>query len=98
MSITFLLQRPLLVAMGRKVLKDYKLSDGTVLPKGTSVAVNSYAVHHNNEIFERPEEFQPFRFSNIRDQSLEESTRNQMVATASDYIAFGHGKHAWSVI
>lgn len=84
--------------MGRKVLKDYKLSDGTVLPKGTSVAVNSYAVHHNNEIFERPEEFQPFRFSNIRDQSLEESTRNQMVATASDYIAFGHGKHAWSVI
>ncbi|PAV15394.1 cytochrome P450 [Pyrrhoderma noxium] len=82
------------LAMGRKVLKDYKLSDGTVLPKGTSVAVNSYAVHHNNEIFERPEEFQPFRFSNIRDQSLEESTRNQMVATASDYIAFGHGKHA----
>ena len=84
--------------MRRKVMKDYTLSDGTHLPKGTLIAVNSHAVHHNSELYDNPNEFQPFRYSSIRDQSLEESTRNQMVATASSYIGFGHGKHAWSVI
>ena len=79
-------------------MKDYTLSDGTHLPKGTLIAVNSHAVHHNSELYDNPNEFQPFRYSSIRDQSLEESTRNQMVATASSYIGFGHGKHAWSVI
>ncbi|PAV15395.1 cytochrome P450 [Pyrrhoderma noxium] len=82
------------LTMRRKVLKDYTLSDGTHLPKGTLVAVNSHAVHHNSELYDNPNEFQPFRYSSIRDQSLEESTRNQMVATASSYIGFGHGKHA----
>ena len=85
----------LLVSMRRLVLEDYTLSDGTFLPKGTLLAINPFAVHHNEELYDSPNEFRPFRYAEKREESVEESTRNQMVATATSYLAFGHGKHAW---
>ena len=81
--------------MRRLVLEDYTLSDGTFLPKGTLLAINPFADHHNEELYDSPNEFRPFRYAEKREESVEESTRNQMVATATSYLAFGHGKHAW---
>ena len=84
-----------LVTMFRKVVTDYKMSDGTFLPKGTLLAVNQAAAHRNDVTYDRPDEFRPFRFADLRNSSQGESTRNQMVATSSEFLAFGHGRHAW---
>ena len=81
--------------MFRKVVTDYKMSDGTFLPKGTMLSVNPAAAHRNDEMYDRPDEFRPFRFAELRNSSKGESTRNQMVATSSEFLAFGHGRHAW---
>ena len=81
--------------MFRKVVTDYKMSDGTFLPKGTLLAVNQAAAHRNDVTYDRPDEFRPFRFADLRNSSQGESTRNQMVATSSEFLAFGHGRHAW---
>ena len=83
------------VTMFRKVVTDYKMSDGTFLPKGTLLAVNQAAAHRNDVTYDRPDEFRPFRFADLRNSSQGESTRNQMVATSSEFLAFGHGRHAW---
>ncbi|PAV15330.1 cytochrome P450 [Pyrrhoderma noxium] len=82
------------LTMFRKVVTDYKMSDGTFLPKGTMLSVNPAAAHRNDEMYDRPDEFRPFRFAELRDSSKGESTRNQMVATSSEFLAFGHGRHA----
>ena len=81
--------------MIRRVVTDYKMSDGTFLPRGTLLAVNQAAAHRNDETYDKPDEFLPFRFADKRDSSREESTRNQMVATGSEFIAFGHVRHSW---
>jgi hypothetical protein len=36
-----------LVNMNRKVLKDFVLSDGTVVPAGNTIAVASFSMHHD---------------------------------------------------
>ena len=64
--------------MIRRVVTDYKMSDGTFLPRGTLLAVNQAAAHRNDETYDKPDEFLPFRFADKRDSSREESTRNQM--------------------
>lgn len=80
--------------MNRKVLKDFTFSNGTVLPAGTFLSVASYATHHDEANYAHPNEFDPFRFAQLRDQEGEE-IRHQMVSTNSQYLSFGHGKHAW---
>lgn len=83
------------VSMSRKALVDYTLSDGTFLPAGTFVACNAISTHYDSANYEAPHEFRPFRFADVREESVEESTKHQMVATSNDYLSFGHGRHAW---
>lgn len=80
--------------MTRKALKDHTLSDGTFLPAGTFVSAASRAIHYDSANYEHPEVFDGFRFANIREEEGE-GTKHQMVATATDFLAFGHGRHAW---
>jgi len=42
-----------------------------------------------------PEQFDPFRFSEIREENEDEATKHQMVATSAENLPFGLGKHAW---
>lgn len=92
------------VSLTRKVLKPYTLSDGTFLPPGTFVSASSRAIHFDPENYARPEEFDGFRFADMRDENDaggaiegEEGSANkhQMVTTGTEYLPFGHGKHAW---
>ncbi|KAK3594422.1 hypothetical protein CHS0354_037447 [Potamilus streckersoni] len=48
--------------VARQLTKDFQI-DGHVFPSGTSVAVDIYMLHHNEEVWERPMEFIPERFS-----------------------------------
>lgn len=56
----------------------------------------SRAMHLDEEIYAHAEVFDPFRFSNMRDEAGE-GAKHQMVSTSVEYIPFGHGRHAWCV-
>ncbi|KZT08801.1 cytochrome P450 [Laetiporus sulphureus 93-53] len=81
------------ISIIRKVLKDVTLSDGTVIPAGTIVGSAAESTHYDDESYDLPYDFRPYRFSDMR---AEESDRikHQYVSTSPEYIPFGHGKHA----
>ncbi|KAG6837019.1 hypothetical protein H0H93_016226 [Arthromyces matolae] len=82
------------VVMQRKVLRDFTFADGTVVPKGNSIAVANFAMHHDENIYPDPFVFDGFRFSKMREQQAEGYSKHQMVALTHEYIVFGQGKHA----
>ena len=48
--------------MGRELTTDTQI-DGVLIPRGTQVHINVYAVHNDEEIFPEPHKFDPERFS-----------------------------------
>ena len=48
--------------MQRKVLKDFKFSDGSCVPAGNVICVPQQAVMRDPKHYDRPDEFLPFRF------------------------------------
>ena len=67
--------------------------DGTFIPKDTLIAAAAYPTHYDDTIYENASEFDPFRFSRMRTEG--EGTKHHLAHTSIEYIAFGHGKHAW---
>ena len=45
--------------------------------------------------YKDPNEFKPFRFSDMRDTEENGNIKHQMVTLNSDYFQFGAGRHAW---
>ncbi len=88
---------PLLVVMARKAMKNFTFSDGTFIPKGADVAAIAGPVDMDDEIYEDPLTFKPFRFAEAREgaNSAREAVKNQLVTTSPENLLFGHGKHAW---
>lgn len=82
------------------------LGDGIHVPKGVKIAVAQRAIHNDPAFYERPLEYDAFRFSRAREtQSANEAPgadmktvldqKNQAVITTSErFLGFGHGKHA----
>ncbi|KAM0231842.1 hypothetical protein ACHAP5_010914 [Fusarium lateritium] len=90
-------------AMIRKVVTPdgLKTPDGHTLPNGSTMSILSYPVHNDAEIYEHPEKFYPFRFSQMRTGSPAEGSGSKdmnpalsFVSTSPTYLPFGHGKHA----
>jgi len=52
--------------MSREVLKPITLSDGTILPKGLQISMPSHQVNMDEKLWERPDEFDGFRFDKMR--------------------------------
>ena len=48
----------------------------------------------NGGIYKNPTIFNPWRFTDMREENGE-STKHHFVSTLPNYMAFGHGKHAW---
>lgn len=81
--------------MTRKALKDWTLSDGTLIPTGTFVAIANDAMNKDDEVFPDARTFNGFRFADMRDGDGElDSIKHQMVSLSLDHIVFGHGRHA----
>lgn len=80
--------------MERKVLKEFTFSDGLTLPVGSFIAAAAYEMHHDERFYSNPDEFQPFRFSDLREREGE-NVKYQLIATGSEYLTFGHGRHGW---
>nr|VWO97080.1 Uncharacterized protein [Ganoderma boninense] len=83
----------ILTSLTRKACKDVTLVDGTVIPKGTFVAAPQSATHLNEEYYDDAGTFDPFRFSRTREEEGQ-ALKHQFVNTSTEFIAFGHGKHA----
>ena len=80
--------------MNRKAMKDTVLSDGTFIPRGSFVVANMVSIHSDPDIYPEPSTFRPWRFSEMRDRSVDDALKHQAVNTSTDYLAFGHGRHA----
>ncbi|KAJ3556992.1 hypothetical protein NM688_g1715 [Phlebia brevispora] len=80
------------VSLKRKILKDVTLSDGTFLPGGTILVTPSTATHMDEDNYPDPTVFDPWRFSELREDG--EEMKYQLVSTSANYVAFGLGKHA----
>ncbi|CCL98915.1 uncharacterized protein FIBRA_00922 [Fibroporia radiculosa] len=81
------------IAVTRIALTDVTLSDGTLLPMGTVVTAAAASTHLDEENYDKPDIFDPFRFSNMRAEESEKN-RHHYVSTSAEYIGFGHGRHA----
>ncbi|KAG2057010.1 cytochrome P450 [Suillus hirtellus] len=82
-----------LFPMMRKAMRQFVFSDGTVIPSGTHVVVASLPMHLDEEYFESASEFQPFRFSQRREDNGEDP-QSLLASTSASYIPFGYGHHA----
>ncbi|KAF8998395.1 cytochrome P450 [Cyathus striatus] len=72
----------------RKARKDYKLWDGTIIPKGTDIGYHVMPIHRNTENFPNPDTFDGFRFVNDDGRKFGLSSVN------NEFLIFSVGKHA----
>ena len=80
------------VNLPRKAMRDYTFADGTFIPKGTLVGIGVNAVHFDDRLYKNARVFDPFRFVDTMDKH---GAEHRFVSTGINYLAFGHGKHAW---
>lgn len=78
--------------MRRVALKEVKLSDGTVIPKNGMLAVSAHKLW-DDDTYENAAAWDGYRFYKMREDP-ERQTKAQLVTTAPENLAFGHGKHA----
>ncbi|KAK1762684.1 cytochrome P450 [Phialemonium atrogriseum] len=79
-------------SLQRLALRDVKLSDGTVLPRGSISAVASTR-HWDSHYYPDPHKFDGYRFLKMRTDGGKENVA-QFVSTSPDHLGFGHGQHA----
>ncbi|KAJ7278114.1 cytochrome P450 [Mycena rebaudengoi] len=77
----------------RVALKDFTFCDGATVPVGTLIGVALHAEHYSNINYPNASEFDPFRFSRLREEAGD-GTKHLMVAPTHDYLVFGIGRHA----
>ncbi|KAF8187146.1 cytochrome P450 [Pholiota molesta] len=75
--------------VGRTTLADFTFSDGLCIPKGTSIGINVYSRHLDEEYYQNASEFDPFR--HVRDDG---EAQPLVTGPAVDYHPFGHGRAA----
>ncbi|KAI1454028.1 cytochrome P450 monooxygenase [Annulohypoxylon moriforme] len=93
------LNPPSLLAFNRIVRSPVKLSDGTLLPAGTHFSMAAHSLLHDPELLPGggdPTEFDPFRYSRLRDDASKPENANkfQFAMTDRNSLHFGHGKYA----
>ncbi|GME33224.1 cytochrome P450 [Neofusicoccum parvum] len=81
------------VRLTRKTIKDWTMSDGTFLPKGTRFSIPAYHRLRDPDFVENAEKFDCFRMYRRR-QDPEKANQHQFVMTSEDNLHFGHGINA----
>ncbi|KAI1778088.1 cytochrome P450 [Hypoxylon cercidicola] len=71
--------------------------DGVSLPPGTRLGVPFQAVHHDERFYEKPLEYDAFRFSRefegLHDYKLRAAQQQLAVNTSESFLTFGYGRH-----
>lgn len=78
--------------MTRLALEEIKLSDGTVIPANSGLAVSSHRMW-DEKLHANPEQWDGYRFYKMREEPGKQNVA-QLVSTSPDHLAFGHGMHA----
>lgn len=82
-------------AFGKRfLLKDFKLSDGTLIPKGTYVCCPVEAPGHDPANYENPDEFDGYRHCRLRQKESFAGERHHWTSTSQVNLGFGWGKRA----
>lgn len=88
-------------AIIRKVMVDgLTTPEGLKLPKGAIVSFLARPAEADADQFENPAEYDPFRFSRLREAAADSQTdkpglgRLSFVATSPQSLPFGHGRHS----
>lgn len=72
--------------------------DGLYLPHGTHVCVIISSRQRDRDVWERGDEFVPFRFVRPPDERVEFADKpRSAVHVTEDFLSFGYGRHAWYV-
>ncbi|KAI0254414.1 cytochrome P450 [Lactifluus subvellereus] len=79
--------------MPRLALRPFTFSNGVTVPAGTLVAVPASAAHRDEETYTKPEEFDGFRFSKLRERDGGLTSRHQVISTSAEQLSFGLGRH-----
>ncbi|KAI0774403.1 cytochrome P450 [Fomes fomentarius] len=82
-----------MTSITRKALKDITFHDGTFIPKGTTVLAAAHPTHYDETNYADASTFDGFRFARMREVEGE-GMKHQYVNTSTEYVSFGHGKHA----
>jgi cytochrome P450 len=71
------------------VIRDTKLPDGTVVPKGTHINVDLRDMF-SADVYDKPQDFDPRRFVKRREAGVPAS---QFAQSSREHNSFGVGKH-----
>lgn len=77
--------------MSRVAVNDYTFSDGTTVPRGTTVAVSVHKAQFDDQVYEDPLKFDGFRFSRMSQEGSGKIVG--MVTSNLNHLSFGHGRH-----
>jgi hypothetical protein len=89
------------VALPRKSLVSYTFPDGTVVPPGMIISAAPTGAQHDEEYYERAEEFDGLRFWKLRDGDAtkgldgSEELKHRLTSASPGFLAFGAGRHIW---
>ncbi|KAI0278605.1 cytochrome P450 [Russula aff. rugulosa BPL654] len=82
------------LSMRRRTLRPFTFSNGVTVPAGTYLSVPTIATQTDERTCSNPDEFDGFRFANLRDREGATATsRYQMVSASSEHLVFGLGRH-----
>ncbi|KAF2878219.1 cytochrome P450 monooxygenase-like protein [Massariosphaeria phaeospora] len=84
---------PTLLSYHRVMLHDHMLQDGTLLPKGSHIAMAVNEIQNDNNVTPSPEQFDPMRYYRLR-QREGHTHLHQFATTETNVLNFGHGKYA----
>lgn len=79
------------VSMRRKANYDIRLSDGTLIPKGTMLCVSNHWMW-DPTVYLNPEEFDAYRFCRSPESPLYDFA-SKFVAPSPEHLGFGLGRH-----
>ncbi|KAL7939950.1 cytochrome P450 monooxygenase [Trichoderma barbatum] len=83
-----------LMTFSRIVRKTFTLSNGLTFPAGTHFIVPASRISLDPEVWENPQEFDGFRFSNLRAKTPENIHKYQFTGTSPQAMHFGYGRNA----
>lgn len=74
------------------------LPNGTHVPKGTWLGVPVQPVHMDGDLYDKPYEYNPFRFAKMRSEDIVPSHEKLDATDISDtFLGWGYGRYAWLV-
>ncbi|KAJ4014167.1 hypothetical protein NW752_005886 [Fusarium irregulare] len=87
------LNSPDLTTFQRAAVADMTLPDGTFVPKGTKLEINTCSIHADKDLYENPQEFDGLRFYKMR-QGPGQENKYKYSSVGREDLSWGFGRHA----